>query len=117
MSLVIIGMSAAFAVAGGALGFAGGLITGIGQAFSRMGSSRISLTKYTLTGAFAGAALGAGIGWVADGGLDDYMRQRGEQAVINACLRKMDNGETVALGRNEAGEPVCLTGAAPGPRP
>ena len=57
MSLVIIGMSAAFAVAGGALGFAGGLITGIGQAFSRMGSSRISLTKYTLTGALAGLTI------------------------------------------------------------
>ena len=119
MSAVIIGMSVAFGVAGGALGFAGGLITGIGQAFSRLGGGGggVSLTKYTLTGAFAGAALGAGIGWATDGGLNDYMRQRGEQAVINACLKKMDSGETVAIGRNEAGEPVCLTGTAPGPRP
>ncbi|MBU0799749.1 MAG: hypothetical protein KKA05_01975 [Alphaproteobacteria bacterium] len=114
MSAIIIGMAVTGSIAGGALGFAGSLILAIGSAFSRSSRDH-SFLKPTLAGVFLGAALGGGAGWVMDGGVGRYMHETGERAVIKQCLKQIDNGESVTLGKNAAGEVSCVRASAPAP--
>lgn len=107
MSAVVIGMAVMGGVAGGALGFTASLMAAFGAAFGGGGGNH-SLLKPTLAGVFLGAAIGGGAGWAIDGGVSRYMHDVGERAVINDCLKRIDRGEAVVIGRNARGETSCI---------
>lgn len=136
MSLTL-GLTIGFAVAGAASGAGlkvisefGGFALGIADAFARgaLGTKNMtapaSLPVYIFVGAFAGAALGAGGGWLYEGGAEtiydgaaEMMTSTEQTTASNNCLENAPVGSEVTLTTNADGSTKCVVKIPAAPKP
>lgn len=108
MGGLAIGLAIGFAAAGGIVGYGATILAGIMNLSRNDGQ----ILRGTLAGAFMGAAIGGGAGWLIEGGPAHMMESHKEQAVVDECVKRIDSGENVVLGLNAQGGRACI----PAPR-
>ena len=122
MGALTIGLTAGFAVAGGAIGLfgsiAGGFLGAIigGLAGDRRFVDNVSPVKDGLVGAFTGAVAGLGLGFTIETAYD-YMTAPAAQPAPAAaqqgnvaadCMKRLEQGQSVTLAKTAEGQFVCV---------
>ena len=105
MNGLTLGLMIGGTVAGGALGVLGSFYYMMAH-FWGGGAQNVSSARWGIVGAFMGAAVGGGAGWLFSGGPQDMMNARQEQATISECMNKAP-GQKVVIARNDKGEITC----------
>lgn len=105
MNGLTLGLMIGGTVAGGALGVLGSIMYAMAHMWTG-GGRDISPLRSGIVGAFMGAAVGGGAGWLFSGGPQDYLNARQDQSTMSTCLDKAA-GQKVVIGRNEKGEITC----------
>ena len=105
MNGLTLGLMIGGTVAGGALGVLGSVLYAMAHMWTG-GGRDVSPLRSGLAGAFLGAAVGGGAGWLFSGGPQDYLNTRQQQSAITACMDKAP-GQKVVVARNDKGDITC----------
>ncbi len=104
MNGLTLGLMIGGTVAGGALGVLGSFYYMMAHMWG--GARDISSTRWGIVGAFMGAAVGGGAGWIFEGGAQDMIDARRDQATISECMNKAP-AQKVVTARTDKGEITC----------
>ena len=122
MGALTIGLTAGFAVAGGAIGLFGSIAGGFlgafigGLAGDRRFVDNVNPVKDGLVGAFTGAVVGLGLGFTIETAYD-YMTTPTTQPAPAAaqqgnvaadCMKRLEQGQSVTLAKTAEGQFVCV---------
>lgn len=125
MGALTIGLTAGFAIAGGAVGFFGSIAGGFLGAFiggftgDRRFVDNVNPVKDGLVGAFTGAVAGLGLGFTIETAYD-YLSTPTAQPVPAAtatvpqndiaadCMKRLEQGQSVTLAKTAEGQYVCV---------
>jgi hypothetical protein len=122
MGALTIGLTAGFAIAGGAIGFfgsiAGGFLGAIigGLSGDRRFVDNVNPVKDGLVGTFIGAAAGLGLGFTIETAANylnppttqpvPAIAQHGDVAAD--CMKRLEQGQSVTLAKTAEGQYVCV---------
>lgn len=123
MGALTIGLTAGFAIAGGAVGFFGSIAGGfIGAVIGGvMGDRRlvdnVNPVKDGLVGAFTGAVAGLGLGFTIETAYDYLGAPTPAQPAATAapqsdvaadCMKRLEQGQSVTLAKTADGQYACV---------
>lgn len=112
MSGLSIGLAFGLAAAGGVSGVLLSVYSSFLNMWTRDPRLNISTAKAGIVGAFMGAALGLGGGFLFEKGAQAIDNNH-QSTLVNNCLDRAAKGEKVIVGKNTAGAVACIANPAP----
>lgn len=112
MSGLSIGLAFGLAAAGGVSGVLLSVYAGFIHMWTRDPRMNINTAKAGIVGAFMGAALGLGGGYLFEKGAQ-AIDNNSQSALVNECLDRAAKGEKVMVGKDATGVVACIVNPAP----
>lgn len=112
MSGLSIGLAFGLAAAGGVSGVLLSVYAGFVNMWTRDPRLNINTAKAGIVGAFMGAALGLGGGYLFEKGAE-AVDNNSQSVLVNQCLDRAAKGEKVMVGKDSAGTVACVANPAP----